>query len=118
MSKAGFSTPENHKFYRERPYGKLNSERREIRLLRVQRQRMTVFEVERKWPEWRDRLRPIPCNKEPEEPLGEGPVSTFPSHTVTLGEGPVYTLPSGWEEFRSSQPKLVSLSKRADEHQS
>ena len=98
MSKAGFSTPENDRFYRERPYGKLNSERREIRLLRVQRQRMTIFEVQEKWPEWRDRLRPIPCNQKPKEPLESYPY-TWPYQPQAL--------PSGWEQFTSSQPKLV-----------
>jgi hypothetical protein len=110
MSKAGFTTPENQKFYEQRPYGKLNCERREIRLLRVQRQRMTVFEVEKKWPEWRDKLRPIPCNEYPQEPPGDGPPYTTP-HDLT-------NLLSGWKAFTSSTPKLVSLRKRIDKHQS
>lgn len=112
MSKAGFTTPENQKFYEQRPYGKLNCERREIRLLRVQRQRMTVFEVEEKWPEWRDKLRPIPCNKKPQEPPGDGPLHIYPPNPPNPAN-----LPSGWETFSSSTPKLVSLRKRIDKHQ-
>lgn len=119
MSKAGFSTPQNDQFYKQRPYRKLNIDRKEIRLLRVQRQRMTIFQVEKQWPEWRDRFYPTPCNIKPSEPPGDGPayrvVSGRYPHPV-IGEHREQTSMDGWKTFTSAKPKPVSLSKCTDEH--
>lgn len=121
MSKAGFSTPENDKFYQRQPYEKLNSVLKEIRLLRVQRQLLTISEIKQKWPQWCDSLdsclhKPKPCGKKPEEPPGDGPIYALDDSDACIRLST--EIFDGWEQFFSSKMKLVSLSKHKDEYQS
>src|SRR5436309_2775329 len=116
MSKAGFSNPQNDQFYKRRPYRKLNIHRKEIRLLQVQRQRMTIFEVEEQWPEWRGRAYPTLSSIKPGEPPGDGPAYRVAKNWTGLYVIiPQQTPMDGWKEFTSAEPKMVSLSKCTDE---